>query len=152
MAESTYSSLNGESRNLLPVLREMIGGIRTGWIIGGVVSSAIVAVLGPLIVSGFLVVPAKETDMKEVKAAVIELQVRTKTIGDSVIRLEEGDRSRSKQLDVLDGKLDRMMDLHLMMMRLSPPTSPGTQIPSQAERNKRPMSHDDNGLRTHGRD
>jgi hypothetical protein len=141
MAEETYTYRNGKDNSMLPALRQLIGGVNKTWASLAAIGITIGSIAGPLIVSGFLSIPAKETDMREAKAAIAELQAEFKTLSVAVTRLEEGDKSQQRQLERIEGKMDRLLDLRLA------PASPAQISPSEAERNRRRSEIRDNTIR-----
>jgi hypothetical protein len=135
MASDTYAAPNGHDKNYFPALYELSHRIRLGWIVAVVLISGFTHLLGGLVVNGWLSVPAKETDMHEVKIELTAASKELRTLGETVVRLSETSRANERQLDTVDRKLERLLD------RVLVPASPAPAA-SQAERGQRPQTRE----------
>lgn len=143
MATQEYyepSLLNGESKNFEAYMRRISGGVNKAWAAGVTGWMILVGIMGPLIINGWILVPAKERDLQEVKTAVVQLNTTVRGIADHLIRVEEVGRGYQKEIDALTNKLDRIID----HWSFAPPAAPAAVTPSQAERNKRLKRNSEN--------
>jgi hypothetical protein len=108
MAAQEYE--NGSSRTSpSSYLSEIIGKVRAGWIVGVIIISAVTNFTATLIINGWVIAPAKSTEL----AAAVEILRANKAqlaeLGPSVIRLDESFKGVTRQLDSIDRKIDVLL-------------------------------------------
>ena len=67
MVASNYSIPNGEDKAIFPAFREFLGRVRAGWIVFVVVISVFTHAGTTLINTGWITVPAKDSDLKAMR-------------------------------------------------------------------------------------
>lgn len=114
---------NGQDKRFKLVLGELVGKIRFGWSVAAVLLSSVFLIATLFVNGGWLTVPAKESDMKDVKVKVESMIIDLKAVGLNVARMDEENRAQGRQIELIDRKLDRIIDLNFMA-RLAPATTP----------------------------
>jgi hypothetical protein len=123
-SEEVHASKNGPDKNFIHQLRDLVGKVRFGWAVAVTVLGPIATFAGILIYTGWISIPAKESDMKVVQAKLASVEAAQsvqaealKTLNVTMVRFEEGQKASIHLLDRIDGKLERIEEQHLAIMR-----------------------------------
>lgn len=113
MTAHSYSDANGEDKAMFPAFRAFIGKVRAGWITAVVIVSFITNIATHLLVSGWIVAPAKSTEVAMITATVGRLETATMKLADTTAilavnmgKLEATMAGLKDQLASMDRKLD----------------------------------------------
>jgi hypothetical protein len=113
MAPQAYADVNGEDKALFPAFRRFVGQVRAGWITFVVVTTFVVNIATNLVVNGWLIAPAKSTDLSEVKTVLVRLESATTMLASSnmelaksAVELKTAVGALKDQLSSMDRKID----------------------------------------------
>jgi shikimate kinase len=102
MATQEYE--NGKAKT--NYLADIIAKVRTGWITAVFIVSIVTNLAAALVVNGWVIAPARSTDLKAAVEVLKTNQLQLQSIGPAVVRLEESMKGATRQLDSLDHKVD----------------------------------------------
>lgn len=122
--EQGHRRHNGPDKHFIRQLQTLIGRVRFGWSIVITSLSPIFLLAALLVHNGWITTPAKDSDVKSMQVkltamdAVLGSHIEAmKDLGLMSARLEEGQKAMLRVLDKVDGKLDRIEEQHLAIMR-----------------------------------
>lgn len=115
---------NGADTTFVRRLQQIVGKVRFGWAVGATILSPIFLLAALLVHNGWIETPAKDTDMKVVQAKLTSIEnvqsaqaEALRSLNIATVRLEEGNKLAIRTLDSIDGKLARIEEQHLTIMR-----------------------------------
>lgn len=154
---------NGADRQFIQKLQQIVGKVRFGWAVAVAVLGPVFVFISMVIYSGWVSVPAKDSDMKLVQARLVNIESAQVSQGEAIralnifaARFDEVGKAQQRFLDRIDSKLDNIQDQHLAIMRAfgSPPETqkanpaPASPPPSPAQRPRaRAPKKQESGLR-----